>query len=276
VDAELAALATRQHGVVARSQLLALGLSGAAIERRLAGARLHRVHQGVYAVGHRRLTQRSWWMAATLATGGVLSHRSAAALWGIRRSDAVEVTAPGKRRRKGIRVHRAHIPPDERTVVDGIPTTGPHRTLLDAAAILRPHQLERAVNETHFAGLTDTISLDALMARYPRREGIPALRTVLAKRRTLLRSDGEAALLAHLDAHGLPRPLTNVTIEGYEVDCVWPERRLIVEVDGGGHRPYGDAARDRRLAAAGWRTRRVAELRGDLHRVLAAELGLDE
>src|SRR3954470_25056397 len=99
-DLAIAILAERQHGVVARAQLLALGVGPRAIDHRVACGRLHVVHRGVYAVGHRRLTIRSWWMAATLATDGVLGHRAAAALWGVRRSEAVEVTAPRKRIRK--------------------------------------------------------------------------------------------------------------------------------------------------------------------------------
>jgi very-short-patch-repair endonuclease len=214
-------------------------------------------------------------MAATLATGGVLSHRAAGALWGIRRSGAIEVTAGAERLRKNVLVHRAQIPPDERTIRDGIPTTTVPRTLLDLATILKPHQLERAINEAHFAGLTDPLSLDALLARYPRRQGTPQLRHALSKRRALLRSDLEAAFLAYLDAHNLPRPQMNITLEGFECDGVYEEQRVIIELDGGGHRGHGDAERDRRLAAAGWTTIRVVgshlidrSLADDLRKIL--------
>jgi predicted transcriptional regulator of viral defense system len=105
VDAAIAALATRQHGVVEYRQLLALGLSRQSIDHRVRAGRLHRIHRGVYAVGHRRLTQRGRWMAAVLAGGkaAVLSHRSAAALWEILPSRGLHVTTPRQlRNRDGI------------------------------------------------------------------------------------------------------------------------------------------------------------------------------
>lgn len=113
-DATVAGIATRQHGVVTASQLAWAGLSPAGVTRRLAAGRLHRIHRGVYAVGHPRLSNEGRWMAAVLACGegAVLSHRSAAALWGIRkaRNGPVEVTVPstaGRTRRAGITLHRS-------------------------------------------------------------------------------------------------------------------------------------------------------------------------
>src|SRR4051794_10335416 len=108
-DAAIAELAARQHGVVGRAQLLAAGLRSSAIGRRVAASRLHPLHRGVYAVGHLVLSQRGHWMAATLATGGVLSHRSAGALWGLRPwSGRIEITIPwNKKPRRGILLHRA-------------------------------------------------------------------------------------------------------------------------------------------------------------------------
>src|SRR4051812_20273227 len=133
-DLAIAILAGVQHGIVGRAQLLSLGLGSRAIDHRVACGRLHVVHRGVYAVGHRRLTIRSWWMAATLATDGVLSHRAAAALWGVRRSEAVEVTAPRKRIRKGVLLHRAHVPEDERTT----PTASRRRPSSGPSSISQP------------------------------------------------------------------------------------------------------------------------------------------
>src|SRR5690349_8761871 len=111
VDRAIAAVADRQHGRITREQLRRLGLGDTAITKRAAAGRLHRVHHGVYAVGHRVRTQRGTWMAATLACGegAVLSHTSAAALWDIRPGEgAVHVTVPtaGGRRRPGLCVHR--------------------------------------------------------------------------------------------------------------------------------------------------------------------------
>src|SRR4051794_5354725 len=168
-------LAERQHGVVARRQLT---LSPAAVKHALATGRLHEVHRGVYAVGHRRLTQRGRWMAAVLAAGpgAVLSHRAAAALWGLRSGTAVEISAPTRVRRPGITAHGATIPPDERVILDGIPVTTVARTLLDLAAVVAKHELEAALHQAEYQQRTDLVSLDALVARYPHRRGIASLR----------------------------------------------------------------------------------------------------
>lgn len=148
-DAMLA-LAERQHGVVSRAQLDALDLGRGAIEHRLDEGRLHPLHRGVYAVGHRVVSRQGRWMAAVLAMGpgAVLSHRSAAALWGLRTTARarVEVTVPGPRRsRPALEVHRARLAADEVTLERGIPVTTASRTLLDLAAVVGSRQMERAV-----------------------------------------------------------------------------------------------------------------------------------
>jgi very-short-patch-repair endonuclease len=269
MDEVIAALAARQHGVVARAQLVALGLGHRAIDHRVACGRLHVVHHGVYAVGHRRLTRRGQWMAAVLAAGpgATLSHRSAAALWDLHRSaqTRIEVSTPSRRRhRPGIEVHRAGLQPDEVTEVDGIPVTTVPRTLLDLAAVLPRSRLERAIERAEALRLTDPVSLDGLLRRYPRRHGTRSLREVVRQgiEPILTRSELEDRFLAFLDARGLPRPRVNVLIEGLEVDFVWPEQRLIVELDG--HNTHGtraaferDRQRDRILQAAGWRVVRI-------------------
>ncbi|MEA2420071.1 MAG: hypothetical protein QOE60_2277 [Thermoleophilaceae bacterium] len=137
-DAAIAELAEGQHGVVARAQLLALGLGRSAIAERLRKQRLHRIHRGVYAVGYRRVTRLGWWLAAVLACGpgAVVSHRCAGALQGILEGwpATVDVSVPGERHsRRGIRVHRMAIADDERTVVASVPVTTAARTLLDLA-----------------------------------------------------------------------------------------------------------------------------------------------
>src|SRR3954447_7604269 len=138
LDAAIAALAERQHGVVGRAQLLAAGVSARAIEHRLATRRLHRVHRGVYAVGHPVLSMRGHWTAGVLAAGpgAVLSHRAAAALWAIRAGSTIEVIAPTRRRRPGIVIHCAALAADEYTVRDGIAVTTVARTILDLAAVV--------------------------------------------------------------------------------------------------------------------------------------------
>ena len=177
VDAVIAALAERQHGVVARRQLVALGLSRREIERRIEQGRLHLLHAGVYAVGHRVLSPHGRWMAAVLAAGpdAVLSHRSAAALWGLRATSRtrIEVTAPRDLRpRKGLHPHCAVLPDDERTIHQGIPVTTPARTLLDLAGVLERQALDRALDEAEALRLPGPA---ALLERYPRKRATATL-----------------------------------------------------------------------------------------------------
>lgn len=174
-DGVVAGLADRQHGVVARRQLLVLGLSEKAIDVRLEGGRLHPLHRGVYAVGHRVLSKEARWMAAVLfcGTGAVLSHRSAAALWGVRdpSSRAIEVTVPRKSRsRGGIQRHYAALPADEVTVERGIPVTSAPRTLFDLAAVLPAAAVESALRQSEYLRLHDRLSLPDLLERYPGRK----------------------------------------------------------------------------------------------------------
>jgi very-short-patch-repair endonuclease len=270
-DAAFAALAGRQYGVVSRRQLLDLGLSSRAIGCRRERGQLHPLHRGVYAVGHRVVCREGWWIAAVLAAGphAVLSHRSAAALWGLRGNPTTrtEVTVPrAQRSRPRITVHSARLPADEVTIRAGIPTTTAARTLLDLAAILQPHELERVLEQAEANRLTDHTPLDALLTRYPTRKGTSSLRALLHTEllgATPTRSALEARFLALLAAHDLPRPKTNVWLPdlGIEVDCLWRAQRLIVELDGQTHHTRAaferDRARDRALQAAGWRVIRI-------------------
>ncbi|HSD79418.1 MAG TPA: type IV toxin-antitoxin system AbiEi family antitoxin domain-containing protein [Solirubrobacteraceae bacterium] len=290
VDAAIAALAGRQHGVVARAQLADLGLRRRAIGHRLDCGRLHPVHRGVYAVGHRALSRESAWMAAVLAggPGAVLSHRSAAALWGVRdtsRTRAEVVVPRARRSRARLEFHLVVLPPDEVTVWRGIPVTTPPRTLLDLAAVVPRRQLARAVDEAEVRRLTDRLSLADLVARYPGRRGVGALRRLLDEGRvglTITRSELEERFLAFLAGAGLPRPAVNVPLQlagaWVEADCVWHRARLVVEL--AGYAAHGtrsaferDRARDRMLQAAGWRVVRITwrQLR-DEPRAIAAEL----
>jgi very-short-patch-repair endonuclease len=268
-DARIGALAAGQHGVAARWQLVELGLGRRAIGHRLACGRLHEVHRGVYAVGHRVLSRDGRWLAAVLAVGpdAVLSHRSAAALWRVRQTSRarVEVTVPRRlRSRPGIEVHRAQLAADEVTVEHSIPVTTVARTLLDLAAVLRARHLERAVNEAEVLQLADATSLTALVDRYPRRRGVPAIRQILAAGvGWVTRSELERDFHAFVAEHQLPHPIFNARVEPVgEVDVVWPEAQLIVELDG--RATHGTAAaferdreRDRTLQANGWRVVRI-------------------
>src|SRR4051794_22539171 len=176
LDAAVAALARRQHGVVARSQLTEIGLGRGAIEHRVAVESLQPLHRGVYAVGHSALKREAWWLAAVLAAGpgAALSYRSAAEFWGLRQTSRarIEVSAPGNRRStERLEVHCVDMEADELTLEDGIRVTTPARTLLDLAAVVTPAQLEHAFDEAEYRRLTSPLSLDALLARYPRRRG---------------------------------------------------------------------------------------------------------
>jgi very-short-patch-repair endonuclease len=273
-DALLGELADRQHGAVSHGQLIELGLGRGAIQHRLELKRLYPVHRGVYAVGRRGLTRSGVWMAAVLACGpqAVLSHRSAAVLWGLRRGDSArtEVTAPGRvGRRDGIRPHRATLPPDEVTVVDGIPVTTVARTLFDLAAVVDRHEVQRAIEQAEAGRLSDSTPLAALVTRYPGRRGTAVLKAILGKEgRTagITRSELEGGFLRFLADRGLPSPRTNVWLQvgadWIEADCVWPGPRVVVELDSWTYHGTKaafrrDRARDRRLKVAGWEPIRV-------------------
>jgi len=269
----MAALAGRQHGIVARRQLAALGMSREAIATRLGRRHLHEVHRGIYIVGVRRITQRGCWMAAVLAAGegAVLSHRSAARLWGVLplAAEWIDVAVPGKRiRRQGIVNRRSEVADDEQTVVDGIPVTSVFRTIFDLAAVVDKRTLERALHEAEVRELRDRVSLPTLLERYPRRRGSRNLSALLESQEPVgwTRNDFEEAFLALVDAYGLPRPRMNAALalrgRFFEIDALWEEQWIAVELDSRGvhgtrKRFETDRQRDRILLAEGWRTMRV-------------------
>ena len=144
-DAVIAALAARQHGVVTLAQLFTAGMSRSAITRRLANGRLHRVHVGVYAVGHPGLSRRGEELAAVFAAGpgSALSHLSSGELHGISRFRAkcIEVVTPTQRAPKGVCVHRCRsLGPRDITSENGIPVTTVHRVLVDLTDTLTKWQ----------------------------------------------------------------------------------------------------------------------------------------
>ncbi|MEX2252923.1 MAG: hypothetical protein WD649_02115 [Thermoleophilaceae bacterium] len=228
----------------------------------------------MYAVGHRRLTRKGRWMAAVLACGPVaaLSHRSAAALLGIRppHSGEIEVTVGAWRpSRRGIRVHSGRISDDEVTVVDGIPVTTLPRTLFDLAGVVDRRRLEKAMQEADVRRLTDRLSLHDMIARYPRRKGSATIRGILRERdydRRITRSELEEAFLAFIARAGLPEPELNASFElrgnWIEPDALWREQRVIAELDSYGfhgtrHSFESDRERDRILQTEGWRAVRI-------------------
>lgn len=272
-DRRIAGLAAQQHGVVARRQMLAIGIGREAVQHRLETGRLHAVVRGVYAVGHAGLSREGRWMAAVLAAGpgAVLSHRSAAVLRRMldRPGAVIHVTAP-RRRRAGrhVRVHVSILPVDEMTTWRGIPVTTAARTLFDLAQTERPTTTKTAYDEAQYRRLTSPAGLPTLLERHPRRPGAAVLRDLLGRAgRLRTETEMEAEFLAFCAARGLCEPdHTNVErdLHGRTIraDAVYQAARIIVELDGGSHRTAkrldDDRARDRaNLAEGNWRTVRI-------------------
>ncbi len=216
-------------------------------------------------------------MAAVLACGegALLSHRSAAALWGMldTRGETVEVSIPTRagRLRTGIRTHRGEgIAAADVATLSEIPCTALPRTLLDLATVADMRTLARALERAEELRMFDLREVDELLSRSRRRHGAPALRAALANLRdlTLTRSEAEERTLAIVIEAGLPKPEVNVWMPlpeggGYRPDFLWRDLRLIVEVDGRAHHARRqafehDRRRDRRLALAGYETRRYS------------------
>jgi hypothetical protein len=278
----LADLAERQQGVIARWQLVEMGFGRGAIRHRLKTGRLHPIHRGVYAVGHRRITLDGRRLAAVLACGdgAVLSHRDAAAAHGIRECNRrlFEVTVPRKQRpRPAIQLHYARLPDDEITVVRGIPVTIVPRTLLDLAAVRPRRDVEKAMKEAEVRRLVGPLSLPQLVARHPGHRGAATVRAILGSLTAgeeITKENFVSLLLGLLDRAGLPRPKLNVWVQvgkrSYECDCVWWEQQVMVELDGyavhGTRQNFeSDRERDRVLHVAKWRVIRLTwrQLRDD-------------
>jgi very-short-patch-repair endonuclease/predicted transcriptional regulator of viral defense system len=269
-DAVIARLAARQHGMVTRVQLLAAGLSAADIDYRVRIGRLVRIHNGVYAVGHLPPSPHARAMAAVLACGpgAVLSHRSAGALWSLGPwwSGQVDVTVRAKRSRQGIRVHRSStLTRADTTRHYGIPVTSPARTLLDLADVLDDKALARAVNEARLAHRTTQAELAALLTRSPGR-ATTRLTPFLEQPGGPTRSTFEDAFLKFVKRHGLPTPEVNQVVAGHEVDSLWRDQRLVVELDSRTHHDTDDAfevdrERDADLLNAGFSVARVTSRR---------------
>ena len=284
----MARLAFAQHGVVNLSQLIGLGFGVRAVERRVRDGRLLKIHREVFAVGHRRLTQHSYWWAAVLAYGdqALLSHRSAAALWELARprSSPIDVTAPGGlqglRRREGIWIHRGKLHPEDRDERAGIPVTTVARTLFDYAEVVDFQRLERAWEE---ADRLKRLRLDEVKWVCERGRGRRALkptRRLLAQTRAVVRTRSplKDRFQSFCRFYDLPPHSTNVTVLGSEVDVLWPAAKLIVELDSWEfHRHRAafqrDRTRDTGLLVAGYRTIRVTHDRLDAEAgALASEI----
>ena len=271
VDALIEQIAAGQRGLVTRAQLLEHGVTSNAIAGRVQARRLRPVHRGVYRVGPVAAAHAREF-AAVLACGAhaVLSHGSAARFWEMLpdSGDAapVEVTVrpEDRRRRPGIRVHRALLRTEDVAVREGIPVTTAARTVLDLAAVLASRELEQLVARAADLKLLPAGELRSLMTRYERRPGTPLLRLILETEAgpALTRSEAEERLLALVRKAQLPAPAANVRIGNYELDFYWQREQVVVEVDGfafhGSARSFeNDRRRDAWLAARGLRVMRV-------------------
>ncbi len=237
VEREVARIAGASHGVVTRGELLAAGLSAAAIQRRVRKGTLLPEHRGVYRVGHRAPSLEATYLAAVRACGegALLMGRPAGHLAGLLKGapPPPEVTAPRKRRVAGVRTRRSRgIHAVEATTMRGVPTTTVPRTLVDVAAVLPLDELARACHEAGILHRTTPAQVEALLAKRPNSPGAAKLRRVLRGEVSVTLSKLERAFLALLRDAGLPLPETNRVAGGRRVDCRWPEHQLTVELDG--------------------------------------------
>jgi len=272
-SAALAELAGRQHGVVATRQLEGLGLARSTVALWAEDGRLHRLHRGVYAVGHMAITWEARCLAAVLARpGAVAGHLTAAWIHGLLRSrpGTIHLTAPTRQRlRRDFVVHFARLHPDDVTIVGGIPVTSPARTVLDLAAEESARGLARLLERADERGLLDLRRFEELLSRTNGHRGNARLTAALrahSPRDAVLRSDLERRFRDLVLAAGLPRPQTNVAVEGYELDAYWEAEGFAVELDvyatHGSVRSFeADRERADDLLLAGIETIRVTDVR---------------
>jgi very-short-patch-repair endonuclease len=265
----LAAVSDAQHGLARRRQLLALGFGRGWISHRLETGWLYRVLPSVFAVGHSELQPGAMEMAALLSVGDdcVISHQSAAELWGIPAppGDRVSLTLIGRhvQDRPEVAIHRvAMLDMRDVCVCQGLPATAPARTLLDLAGVSPLHDVERALAEARVQKLVTDRAIAQAMSRARGRRGTALLQYLLKDEPTLTRSEAERRLRRLILDGGLPPPETNARLLGFEVDFVWPGAKLVVEVDGHAFHAHRaaferDRGRDQALVAAGYRVIRV-------------------
>jgi very-short-patch-repair endonuclease len=224
---QIAQTAGRQYGVVARQQL---PIGQDAVDHRCRTGSLHRVHRGVYAVGHLGLGQEAKWLAAVLACGdgAVLSHRSAATLWAIRLGELFrpQVTTEYDQRHAAIATHRGRLADADRTTHRGIPVTSPSRRLAELAHVLDHDELTRALREAMFRRLYDPRAIQDALTRRPSR----ALKDLLTEA-TVTESMMEDRFLTIRKRHHLPLPHTQHRINAKRYDFAWPQQKVVVETD---------------------------------------------
>lgn len=270
MDVHLRRLAAAQADVVAAWQLIAHGWTRKAIRHRARRAGWRVVHPGVYALTHGPLTPLQRWMAAALtAPDTYLSHLSASTCWRFHMTDVAfetvtRIGSGGPRRIGGLLVRRSNDLSGETTVCDGIPITTPARTLIDIAAVLPERAVGRAFREAARLKLLTTRELAGALQRHRGRRGTRVLWDLteryssLPYRRT--RSNAEARALEILHDAGVSAPKVNVRVATEEADLVWPNRRVIIEIDGPQfHRFHDEDARKQSIwERAGYTVRRIS------------------
>jgi very-short-patch-repair endonuclease len=254
------------------------------------------MHRGVYAVGHRAVSREAELFAAVLAggRGAVMSHESAAELWELQLSKRrlIDVSARFGGRRPGIRFHRCRLEATEITMRKAIPVTTPERTIVDIAGRLDADRLERVIRKAEYEHLTTSASLTSCLSTHEGGRGMKTLRKALGDAtdgKGITRSKLERRFLRFVRKHELPMPMLNEPVwlgdRWIEADCLWPEQRVIIELDSrSAHENRyafeSDRARDLKLQAAGWRTARVTwrrlhdhedALAADVHALLALD-----
>jgi very-short-patch-repair endonuclease len=258
-DHIIATLAAKQHGVVARRQLLQAGVTARQIELRLKSGRLHEIHRGIYLVGHRVLPPLAVEQAALLACGqgAVLSHRSAANLWHLLpypASASAWITVPPRRavERPRINIRRTLLHSRDIRTRRGLIVTSPPRTILDLSSLIDAEQLESVAAEAAYRGLASETELRDQVAGNEGKRGVAKLRHVLnlpgGPQRT--RSQGERAMLRLLRKARITGYEANARMHGYEIDLLWRNAGVAVELDGwDGHSSRVAFERDRLKAA---------------------------
>lgn len=235
----LAALARRQHGVVSVRQLQRLGYSKDQVRWAAVTGDLHPLDRSVYAVGHTNLSLHGQCLAAVFACGrgAVLSHYSAAWLWGLARwkPEPFHVTGPVARRpRMPVRIHRTRRLVDaDRALIEAIPVSAVPRLLLDLAACVKAKALEGLVERSEDRSLFDLRAVEELLSRTVGHHGHGRLRKAISlyQPSSFTRSGLERRFLELCLQAGLPQPRTNYVEQGFELDCYWPEFRFAVELD---------------------------------------------
>jgi hypothetical protein len=278
--------------VISVEQLHEAGLSYREINGWVRRGHLLPLHRGVFIVGHRNVLTKAYLVAALLAAGpqAFLSHRTAAAVWGLREvaTSRIDVTVPGcKRRSRGpLKIHHTTVATGV-TVRNGLRVSSFPRLLIELAPLESPRELDRLITVGVRKGFLDLERVESALRRSARRPGVAKLTAALKD--YLPRPDRKSGLERAFDEllaqhPEVPPPQRNIYLHGWEIDCYWPEQRLVVELDG---RPYHivakeierDRLKDAKLLSVGIRVLRITDSRfehdplGALGDLLAA-LGL--